>query len=177
MRVAQIAFAVILIVSVHSGTGSSEERPLGQPLNGLKVELKVRKGEVPSAADLRLVITLTNVSKKDLMIDPWPGHFFVQLLDHKYNGIPAVRAADVLRPPTKPKRLEPGEEHTLDSEGLSLTTGLEGSTQNWSYQELPTGIYHLMAEYVVHKDPAHPELWTGGINTVLAKIELCGRKC
>ena len=91
MRVAQIAFAVILIVSVHGGTGSSEAPPLGQPLDGLKVELEVRKGEVPSAADLRLVITLTHVGKKDLMIDPWPGHFFVQLLDPKYNGIPAVR--------------------------------------------------------------------------------------
>ena len=119
-----------------------------------------------------MTLTLTNVSGTPIVIDPWPGNWFVQVFDERMNVIgPKTRAVDVSRPAPKPATLQPGERWDATMSGWNLTTGLADGSPLWEYDPLPPGTYWLGADYTALADPRHPGIWSGRINCQLVKID------
>lgn len=157
------------------GTVSAYEPPLGQPSKGLQASIKTSRRTYKVNEPLEIVLVVTNVSDHPILIDPWPGNWFVRVFndDDQWKVVlPVVRAIDVIRELPKPLTLGPGEKRETRLEGLRLIEGLPGSTPLWEYDPLKPGKYYLGAVYAAMKYPDHPNLWTGGINCTLVEIEV-----
>ena len=163
---------ICLVIATLTGKVCADKVPLGRPQRGLQATITSSQQTYQISKEIVLIVAVTNVSDKPLQIDPWPGNWFVQVFDEHWNFMPHVRAVDILRPMPRPITLQPGEHWDTTINGLSLTSALPGSTSDWEYEPLKSGIYWVGAEYTVPPDPDHPEMWSGGLNCVLIKIEI-----
>ena len=146
---------------------------LGVPVKGLQGSMRIERTAYHEGENIRVTLTLTNVSEVPITIDPWPGNWFVQLFDEHIRVIqPKARAVDVLRPLPEPRTLQPGESWSTQVEALRFVAHSPGSTPLWEYAPLKPGTYWLGAEYAALQDPSHPEMWFGGLNCQLVKIEV-----
>ena len=165
--------SVVVACLIGASRAVAYESPLGIPVKGLQGSIRVEQTTYRVDESIDVTVILTNVTKTPLTIDPWPGNWFVQVFDTRMNSIhPKARAGDVMRAPLATVTLQPGEHWDTAIKGLTLTTGLAGSTPLWKYGPLEPGTYWLGAEYVADPDPHHPEAWSGGLNCEPVKIEV-----
>lgn len=162
-----------LSLSIHGNSLSrAEEQLLGLSVNGLQGTLSVEK-KSSSFQDIKVTLSLMNVSDSPVEIDPWPDNWFITVFDEKMNVVSNFsRAADQMRPFPKPKILKPGEKWDVKITGLKLKTGLGDSSPDWEYFPLKPGIYYLGAEYTAMASLDHPKMWAGALNTRLSKIQV-----
>ena len=148
------------------------EPPFGQQENGLQATVTSTRQAYQNSDEIILTLTITNVSDAPIEIDPWPGNWFVHVSDENWKVMPHVRASDVLRPMPKPTTLRPGERWDTTMKGLSLTSGLPGSTPDWAYEPLKPGKYWIGAHYLAQRHSNYPQVWSGDLNPTLIQIQV-----
>ena len=154
-----------VVMLIRAPATHAFEPLLGTPVNGLQGSIAAARDTGRVGASITVTVTLTNISRSPIDIDPWPGNWFVQVFDERGMILPpATRATDILRPRAFPKTLQPGDSWSTQIEGLRLVTGLPGATLLWEYTPLKPGIYWLGAEYLASPAAQFPSLWTGGLN-------------
>ena len=147
------------------------QQPLGTPVHGLQASITTNREVYRVGESIDVTVVLTTVSDTSMMIDPWPGNWFVRVYDENVIVVkPFSRAIDVIRSFADPLLLRPGERWSTEIRGLRLTTGLPGSTPNWEYQPLNPGTYWLGAEYSALPDSHNPKMWSGRLQSKLVKI-------
>jgi hypothetical protein len=153
------------------GQGHAED-PFGKTVDGLQASVASADNVYHAHEEVELTLTLTNVSDQPIEIDPWPGNWFVQVSDEEYNLMPHVRAVDVIRQMPKTVILNPGEKWDTFIHGLSLTSGIAGSTPDWEYEPLKPGTYRVGAKYAAHQVADRPNMWANVVNSELIRIKI-----
>lgn len=161
-----LVVGVIGLVTVSA----AEEPPVGLPRQGLQGSIEAERTHYQVGEPITVTVVLTNVSRAPVMIDAWPGNWFVQVFDESWEALTPIAMVDVFRPSVTPTILKPGESWKTTIRNFSLTTGLPGSTPNWEYPPLKSGTYWLGALYGAPAYSQYPDMWSGGLNCQYIQI-------
>ncbi|GEM_PF-6000990 len=150
-----------------------QEAPPGAPQQGLTATIATDQKTYTTRDPIHISMTLTNVSARAILIDPWEGNWFVQVYDDAFNPFQASRRAQAARRPmVDPMTLQPGQSWTTTIEGLKLFTRLPEPFVLWAYRPLVPGTYWLGAECWALPDPSHPESWSGLVRSELTRMAI-----
>ena len=172
-------FLLVLFLIVFGGPAFAhrEPPPLGEPRNGLQAAISSGRAIYYENEPTDFTLTLTNVTPEPksvgIQIDPWEGCWFVKVYDDKWSLMPhTVSPINVPVPFSNPYTLSAGQNRETKISGLSLMTGLLGSTPEWQYERLKPGSYWIGAEYTAQNFPNHPEVWSGKLLTKYIRIDI-----
>ncbi len=147
MRYWKIGIIVTFICILQHFISTATEIPYGTLRNGLQASIRIDRQIFHEGEAINLMLIITNISDQTIEIDDWPGNWSLEIFAEPWQLITPISAIDVMRPMPKPRSLQPGQQWETQIEGLSLTTGLPGSTPLWQYKPLSPGTYWIFAKF------------------------------
>ena len=69
-----LRIGVIVASLIGASQAAAYEQLLGAPVKGLQGSIRAERTIYQAGEDVRVTLTLTNVSEAPITIDPWPGN-------------------------------------------------------------------------------------------------------